>query len=101
MEGGFNNVDICFVFCRWWTMVPAQWKKWISPPQEVESVHTHQDVPIGIHFEQVSIHSVKHQTSEEEWRQVMTTERELSQRQKAHLSEAVVNTFCHACVYTV
>lgn len=28
-------------------------------------MHTHQDVPIGIHFKQVSIHGVEHQPPEE------------------------------------
>lgn len=57
----------------------AQWEKHISPLHEVEPVHTDKDIPIGIHFEQVAIHCVKHQTSEDKKR-VKDTER--NQRQK-------------------
>lgn len=37
----------------------------ISPPQEIESVDTDQDVPVGVDFKKVSIQCVKHQASED------------------------------------
>lgn len=40
-------------------------QQWLSPPQEVESVDTHQDVPVGIDLQKVSIQCVEHQASEE------------------------------------
>lgn len=46
-------------------MLNHQKEHWLWPPQEVESVDTHQDVPIGIDLEKVSIQRVKHQASEE------------------------------------
>lgn len=40
-------------------------ERWTSPSQEVEAMSTHQNVPVGVHFEQVAVHRVKHQTSDE------------------------------------
>lgn len=34
-----------------------------SPSEEIEAMCTHQEVPIGINFQQVSIVGVKHQAS--------------------------------------
>lgn len=48
-------------------------------------MHTHQDVPIGVHFEQVSIHGVKHQPPEKNVDSLVKTEDTLESVRQTNL----------------